>query len=433
MGWRSRWLESGRWSVLLCLFAIPINKPATSIGIFLALLFSLLAADVRVRFGQAVRQPVVLGCVAWFGVLALNCLHGSGGVTQLGDLAVYKALLYPLVAATVLTTPQWRNRGLLAFGAAVTLVLILSWSQLFGLMPAPEKTKLFEVFRYTVFKDYSQQGVQFLMLTVLAAAFASAERTDEGYGADSLSARPRLRLGLWCLAAAAFLNVMFLLQSRTAYLTILPLAVFWSWKLYVASGKSRRLLVLGIILAAVLAGSLAFAPRVQERMDAAEVDVSKYLNQHAATSLGIRLELWRRTLPMIASAPWFGLGLGEWPREYQRQTRDLPNFEAYRMGHPHQEALVLLAETGLVGFGVFIYLLLLLARHMRGMPQPQRDFFLSLLIMYVSVGLANCIMLDFVHRHGFLMLLACVPVALAPRARAIEPSPSAAREPDLLA
>jgi O-antigen ligase len=34
-------------------------------------------------------------------------------------------------------------------------------------------------------------------------------------------------------------------------------------------------------------------------------------------------------------------------------------------------------------------------------------------LIYVTAGLANCILVDFSHRHIFLMLLACIPVVPA--------------------
>ena len=394
---RSRLLELGRWSVLLALAGVPFAKPATNIGLFLALLCALAGSDVRQRFAQAVREPVVLGCAAWFAVLLLSSLHAAGDSWP-GELGSYKALLYPLVIASLMTTTAWRTRGLLAFAAAAGIILLMSWSQLFGLLDPPDITGTFEAYRYTVFNDYSQQGLQFLMLAAMAAAFACAE------------AQPNLRLLLWFIAAAALANVLFLLQSRTSYLTIAPLLLYWGWRFYVARGKSARLLWAGAAIIAVFVTAAAFSPRVQQRLAAAHDDISQYQQQHLATSLGIRLELWRRTLPIIASAPVFGHGLGAWRHEYDLQTRDIANFEKFRMGHPHQEALQILAEEGVAGFAIFLALLIALARHLHRLPQPQRDFFLCLLIIYISAGLANCLLIDFTHRHGFLLLLACLPL-----------------------
>jgi len=33
-----------------------------------------------------------------------------------------------------------------------------------------------------------------------------------------------------------------------------------------------------------------------------------------------------------------------------------------------------------------------------------------LLLIYLTASLANCLLIDFVHRHGFLLLLACIPL-----------------------
>ena len=394
---RSRLLELGRWSVLLALFFVPIAKPGTNIALFLALLFALAGSDVRRRFAQAAREPVVLGCAAWFSVLFLSSLHASDGIWP-GELGSYKALLYPLIVGALLTTTQWRTRGLLAFAASACFVLLLSWSQLFGWMAPPDMTDAFEAYRYTVFNDYSQQGLQFLMLAALAGAFAAVAKS------------PALRVTLWLVVAITLANVLFLLQSRTSYLTIAPLLVYGGWRLFVAHGKSWRLLLSGVVILAALISAASLAPRVQQRLAAAQNDISQYQQNNLGTSLGIRLELWHRTLPIIAAAPWFGHGLGAWRHEYNAQTRDVANFDAFRMGHPHQEALQILAEEGVIGFTIFIGLLLALALYLQRLPLPQRDFFLCLLIIYVSAGLVNCLLIDFVHRHGFLLLLACIPM-----------------------
>jgi O-antigen ligase len=397
---RLRLLECGRWAVLLALFAIPINKPATSIFLFLALLCSFIGPLVKERLSTALHEPIVQGCLIWFAVLAVSALHASDNLQRWADLGVYKALLYPLLVATLLTSSNWRERGLMAFGGAVTLVMLLSWGQLFGLVPMRAITSTFEAYRYTVFKDYSQQGLQFLMLAALCGAYA----------AHSSTLSRRLRGALWLIAALALSNVIFLLQSRTSWLVIIPLLLYWGWRgLSLRIGWLRSLLV-GTALLMTLAVVAGLTPRVQERMAAAGQDISHYLDQHEATSLGIRLELWQRTLPIIAQAPWIGHGLGGWLQQYHTQTQALSNFDAFQMGHPHQEALLVLAEEGAIGLLILMLLLFFLARHLHRLPVPQRDFFASLLLIYLTASLANCLLIDFVHRHGFLLLLACIPL-----------------------
>jgi len=130
--------------------------------------------------------------------------------------------------------------------------------------------------------------------------------------------------------------------------------------------------------------------------------------------MGIRLELWQRTMPIIASAPVLGHGLGQWDVQYQAEVKDFTNYADFRMHHPHQEGLLILSEQGAVGLTLFVALLILLGRYIRRLPAPQHDFYVSLLLIYVAGSLANCLLADFSHRHVFIMLLACIPFIAKP-------------------
>jgi O-antigen ligase len=279
----------------------------------------------------------------------------------------------------------------------------LSWGQFFGLVPMREVAEQFVSYRYTVFKDYTQQGIVFLLLAAMAASFALT--VPEGG-----HKRGRKRL-LWLLAGLAFINVVFLLQSRTAYLIVAPLLLYWVWRLISGRGAGWRGVALGALVLSLIGAAAWQTPRVQQRLAQAEQDVSLYAGKGEATSMGIRLELWQRTLPIIAAAPFFGHGLGQWPSQYQAQIKGYTDaYAAFVMGHPHQEALLILSEQGAVGLAAFVLLLAFLVAYVRRLPPPHRDFFTCLVLVYVTAGLANCLLQDFSHRHVFLMLLACSPV-----------------------
>ena len=394
---RTHIVKIGCWSVLLCLFSVPINKPATNIFIFLALVCSLLGARAVERWRLAIRQPVVIGALVWLAVLGLSALYAPPGEEQWKALRAGVALLYPLIVASLLETPQWRTRGMQAFGLAASLILLVSWCQFIGLLPERAEAAHNPAFLYTVFKDYTQQGIEFLVLAAMAASFAQA------------ASERKPKILLWALAAAAIIDVVFLLQSRTSYLIVAPLLAFWAWRLAGGPQAGWRRIALGALLLAACGAVAVMTPRVQQRLLQAKEDVSNYSDKRQATSMGIRMELWKRTLPIIASAPLLGHGLGQWRSEYQAEVKDFPNYDEFRMGHPHQEALLILSEQGIVGLAVFVALLILLARYIRRLPAPQRSFYASLLLIYVTASLANCIWADFSHRHVFMTLLACIP------------------------
>ena len=390
-------LIAGRWAVLLCLFFIPINKPLPNIFIFLALICSLLGERAEERFVNAIRQPVVIGALVWFGVLAASAFYAPGPFPW-STLNTGITLLYPLIVASLLETPEWRQRGMIAFALSVCFVLLISWGQFAGIFPERDITTENSSLRYTVFKDYTQQGVDFLVLAAMCAAFAM------------VSTVRKHKLVLWFIAAMAVIDVVLLLQSRTSYLTVVPLLVYWAWRVAGGKAASWRRIGVGALLLMACGYAATMTPRVQERLVQARQDVEEYSAKREATSMGIRMELWRRTMTIISSAPLFGHGLGQWDPEFQAETRDYPNYEEFRMHHPHEESLLIISEQGIVGYGIFVTLLIFLARYIRQLPQPERDFYNSVLLIYVMAGLVNCLLADFSQRHVFLMLLACIPL-----------------------
>ncbi|HEX5805812.1 MAG TPA: O-antigen ligase family protein [Macromonas sp.] len=391
-------LQAGQIGFLLALFAIPISKPLLNIGLLLAVAGSVLGERAPQRFATALRHPVVIGCMLWFGVLTLNAVRTAldGHGWYLAGSATF-AWLYPWLGASLLENESQRRRALLTLGLGIGLILLISWAQFLGLLPQRDDAAN-SALRYTVFKEYTQQGLEFLTLASLALAFSL-----------STASRNRQRL-LWLTGAAALCAVIFLLQSRTAFLTVIPLLAYGFWQGVSHSWRGRASTVLGLGLLVMALLTAAFTTNIQQRLvKAAQEEIGNYLNQQEPTSMGIRLELWRQTLPIIQQAPWLGHGLGQWKALYEPRIESLPNKDAFNMGHPHQEALQIATEEGLLGLAVYAILLVALARHARKLSTPYRHFYTCLLIIYVSAGLVNCLWADFSHRHLFILALACIP------------------------
>lgn len=408
-GWRGAIHDAGRWAVVVSLFCVPLNKPATSIALAFALLCSLLAPDLPGRLRTGLSQPVVRGALIWMGVLALSALHAKlAHGSQFPSGSTLFALSYPLLVATLLDSNRWRRRAVLAFCIAVTAVLLISWGQAMGIVPQRDLALLESGarMRNTVFKEYNQQGVAFLILASFAFSWFLRR------------APLRIRLSLALIVLLSCANVLFLIDSRTALVSLLLLMAYFSWRLTGARQlpDSRRLVFLGACV--VLIGSILWSlPVTRERVLALQREAQLYDAQSVATPTGARLEMWRQTLPMIASAPVFGHGLNQWRPMYHRAMQGKPNHEAFLFDHPHQEYLWILAEEGAVGLLIFAGLIVLLLRHVARLGSPERDAWTSLIIVFLSAGLSHCLWFDFAHRHTFILLLACIPILASPRAQ----------------
>jgi len=383
------------------LFVVPLNKPATNIAIGLAIIFSLLGSEVRQRWTEASRHPVARGALVWWGVLMLSALHTWYVTSSFPRTGTFVwAFWYPLALGSLLQTKVWRRRALVAFAMAVTLVLLVSCGMALGLIPQRPELHTSPFFHNTVFKEYTQQGMSTLMLASMALAVAVVARTR------------RVRALALLLMILALANVTMMLGSRTADLVLLPLSVYWAWQMITRKAHPARYVLptLCVLVAALgIAWSTTF---VQQRLvRAIPQEASLYVNQRQPTSTGIRLELWRRTLPIIASAPAFGHGLNAWAPLYRGSIEGLPHFDAFNMGHPHQDMLLIAAEQGLFGVAIYLLLLLGLVLYLRRLERPERDIFNCVLLIFFTAGLANGLWADFTHRHVLILLLACVPLA----------------------
>lgn len=397
---RHRILLAARWCAVASLFMAPVNKPGTNVALGLCILLSLLGTDTRRRWLASWHQPVVRGALVWWGVLFLSALHTWYLTSKLplGGSFVW-ACWYPLALGSVLDDHRWRRRGLVAFAAAMALTVLISWGMAFGWIPQRALITTQPFMRNTVFKEYTQQGLATLIFASMALAAATCAQSRT------------MRWSLALVSVLAVANVCFALESRTSYLTLLPVAAYWAWRLLVRRWSPLKAGAAMLILGAATATALWFIPLVRDRLVlSVDHEIVAYEQQHTATSSGIRLELWRRTLPMIASAPIFGHGLHQWEPLYRLATRDMPNRQGFMMGHPHQEMLLIVAEQGCAGLLVYLLLLGALARYISRLDPPQRDIYASALLVYLVAGMANCLWADFTHRHVFILLLSCIPL-----------------------
>ncbi|WP_017463224.1 O-antigen ligase family protein [Dyella ginsengisoli] len=393
-------LLAARWCAVASLFMAPVNKPGTNVALGLCVLLSLLGTDTRQRWLASWRHPVVRGALVWWGVLFLSALHTWYLTSKLplGGSFVW-ACWYPLALGSVLDDDRWRGRALVAFAMAMALTVLISWGMAIGWIPQRALIATQPFMRNTVFKEYTQQGLATLIFASMALAAATCTRSRN------------LRWSLALVSGLAVANVCFALESRTSYLTLLPVAAYWAWRLLLRHWSALKAGLAMLTLGAAVAIALWFTPLVRDRLVlSVDHEVVAYEQQHTPTSSGIRLELWRRTLPMIASAPVWGHGLHQWEPLYRQATRDMPNRQAFMMGHPHQEMLLILAEQGCTGLLVYLLLLGALARYISRLDPPQRDIYASALLVYLVAGMANCLWADFTHRHVFILLLSCIPL-----------------------
>jgi len=154
----------------------------------------------------------------------------------------------------------------------------------------------------------------------------------------------------------AFLPPLYLTESRAGWLG--AMAAVGTTICLMALRRSRRLFALLAILVPLccmllLLGGWKYSETFQRRMN----PVVEFLQHQSEEGVGseakdFRPQTWADTIDMIKEAPLIGFGPGNYRYTYPEHRK---RFRGSRIvtGHPHNEYLELMADYGLIGFGLF--------------------------------------------------------------------------------
>jgi O-antigen ligase len=228
---------------------------------------------------------------------------------------------------------------LLAFLVSCAVLLALSfvlaiWSKPFGFAGKSYGIPV---------KDRIMQSAEFTMaafgaLYVAAAFFRSGRRVAA--------------LALFLLAAAFFFNLFYVATSRTAMVVIPALAMLMAVRLF---GWRSALVV--ALAGAVVGAALWFSSRnLQDRVGELVQGVEAYQTERTATSAGLRLSYWKRSLDFIAEAPLIGHGTGSTRDLFGRTLVGETGLWAEPIANPHNQTLAVGIQLGLAGIAILFAL-----------------------------------------------------------------------------
>jgi O-antigen ligase len=375
-----------------------------------------LTLDLR-AFGRSLKRPICALPIALFAMVALGTLWSD---------APWEARLYAVgPAAKLLMLPPlfyhfersgravWVFTGFLV---SCVLLMLMSWIVAFH----PELALKPEAAYGVPVKNYIDQSQEFAICAVALI-----------YPAIMLVRAGRFWMAA-LLAAAALgfaLNMTFVVVSRTALVTIpVMLAVFALLHLKWRTG-------LAIFLAAGLLAALAWAisPQLQRTAETFVSDYHYYKLQDEPTSIGMRLEFWKKSLRFFAEAPIVGHGTGSTRGLFEQAASDHVMVKVFAsaqvVGNPHNQTLNVAVQWGIVGV-IILYAMWIC--HLLLFRGEGLVAWLGLLVVVQNIftSLFNSHLFDF--HEGWMYVLG-VGVAggtvLAARLRETAPAPESAARP----
>jgi O-antigen ligase len=412
---RRRWRDPAAWAstvdVFAILLALSLPWSTSLVAIFAVAMLASMAPFLDVRaFLQSLRRPICAAPMALFALTVMGTLWSD---------AAWGARLYAVgPAAKLLVLPvlfyhfERSRRGLWVLAAfLISCLLLAAMSWIVAFEPGLSIKTGDGAERGIFVKNHIAQGQEFALCAVALA-----------YPIVSLLRENRILLAALLIAASLSLvaNMMFVVVSRTALVTMpIMLAVFAMLHL-----KRRTTVILFCAGAGLSALIWVASPQLRDRTATFATDYQRYKEEGRATSIGVRLVLWQKSLQFIADAPIVGHGTGSTQGLFERvATGPIEEAGSKVVANPHNQTLNVAIQWGVIGV-IALYVMWLL--HLLLFRGEGLAAWIGLLVVVQNIftSLFNSHIFDF--HEGWMYVLG-VGVAggmvLAEQSREASPAP----------
>jgi hypothetical protein len=393
--------------VFAILAALTLPWSTTLPGIFVPCWLGAVAVGTDWRaFARLLRQPICYLPLAFAGLAAVGTLWSDAAWGT--RLYAVGPTLKLLVLPGLFYHFERSARGMwvfIAFLVSCSLLMLMSWIVLIdpglSLKPAAEAE------RGVFVKNYIDQSQEFALCAV-ALAYPTVRLLQAN--------RRWLALMLVAISFGFLVNMSFVIVSRTAMVTIpVMIAVF---ALLHLKWRTSLMIFGGLV---VLTGLVfATSPLLQRKAEAIVSDYQRYKQGNEVTSVGLRLEYWRKSLQFFAASPVLGNGTGSTLGLFQNAASGAGNVAtAQVIGNPHNQTLAVAVQWGAVGI---VVLYAMWFAHLRLLRAEGLVAWIGLLVVVQNIftSMFNSHIFDF--HEGWLYMLG-VGVAggmtLAARQRAL--------------
>ena len=335
------WRDPAAWmkvsDIVAVLLALSLPWSTSLVGIFGAVLLITVAPTVELKgFLASLKRPISLLPIALFVLTLVGTLWSD---------AAWGARLYAVgPAAKFLVLPvllyhfERSERGswvFVAFLVSCTLLMLISW--MVFLHPELSLRTPELAARGIFVKNYIAQSQEF---TLCAVALA--------YPIIMLLRAKRIALALLLtvIAFGFFVNMAFLVVSRTALVTVpVMFAVFALLHL-----RWRSIVIILCVGAAFSAVAWQTSPALRQTAETFARDYRLYKEFNQPTSIGLRLEFWEKSLRFFAEAPVIGHGTGSTRGLFEAAaTGPAVLAQGQVIGNPHNQTLNVAVQWGTVG------------------------------------------------------------------------------------
>lgn len=344
-------------AVVLMAMVLPWSTSLFSIAVVIWWPIALSTVNFRRDIAEAGRPEYFMPMAVFALALAGMLWSEASRADQIGGAAQMLKLLFLPLLIYQYSKGGSGYRVFAAFLASCTALMLLSWAGWLDSRLALRGPPLIGI----PVKNYITQAQEFVLCGFGFTVAAFIAWTN--------GRRP---LAAFCivLTLSFLLNLAFVISSRTALVSIPLLIVVVLAILGARTMRWQALLAVAAAIAIAFASLFLFSTTLRTRITSIPEELARYeavknspsVDESQLTSVGQRLEYWKKSLRFIADAPLYGHGTGSIGDLFEKNRIGKTGAEAITIANPHNQILHATIQWG--GLGAMLLVAMWIA-HLR--------------------------------------------------------------------
>ena len=298
----------------------------------------LLTPSIRKEIYNNSKQPLFTASLALIFIIFISTFWSIAPLNSaFGELWGWRKILLLPISLALFCDAKYKDKAINIFLIFTSIICIISLWNLFV-----------EKENGILIRNYATQGMIFsvsliVFLNKLLLSYKSL---------NSLK-----KITYFCLILIFALGILNI-EGRSGYLALIVM-VLTSLIIYIYTSKDKWRFILSSLILLIFMSAIFSSKIVLQRVELGinEIIDTLYREGDGNSSMGIRTNMFILTIETIKENPIFGLGNGSFETEMTNKTKKMKDI-GLAIHDPHNQYLKIIAEFGIIGFAVFVYLLI---------------------------------------------------------------------------
>ena len=331
-------LVFARYLIIIELIVILFSTALSNLIEITLYSLCLLSPSIRKEIYDNSKQPLFKTSLAFIFIIFISTFWSIAPLNiAFGELWGWRKILLLPISLALFYDVKYKDQTINIFLVFTTIICIIS---LWNIFVDKENG--------VIIRNYATQGMIFSvsLIVLLNKLLHNYKKLD------------RLKkITYFCLVPILGLNILNI-QGRSGYLALIVM-VLTSLIIYIYTSKGKWKFIISSLILLILMSAIFSSKIVLQRVEFGinEIIDTLYREGDGNSSMGIRTNMFILTIETIKENPIFGLGNGSFETEMANKAKKMKN-KALAIHDPHNQYLKIIAEFGIIGFAVFVYLLI---------------------------------------------------------------------------